>query len=70
MRHTTNQRFINELSKYKRQCTCGHVIAITNQYKKVVCNWCGKTVYLYEEDKKRNDFKEEMRRLLNGKRIY
>jgi len=70
MRLTTNQKYINELSKYKRQCTCGHVIAITNRYKKVVCNWCGKTVYLYEEDKKRNDFKEEMRRLLNGKRIY
>ena len=47
-----------------------HVIVITNQYKKVVCNWCGKTVYLYEEDKKRDDFKLEMRRLLNGKRIY
>ena len=64
------QTLIEKLKPYKTKCECGHVIIITNRYKRKICSWCGRMVYLHEEDKKRNDFKLEMRRLLNGRSIY
>ena len=63
-------RLSEVLEPYKTKCDCGHVIIITNKYKRKICSWCGNMVYLHEEDKKRNDFKLEMRRLLNGRSIY
>lgn len=47
------------------KCECGHSINITNRYKRIVCSWCGKMVYLNEDDKKKNDFKSKVRNILN-----
>ena len=64
------KRLIDILDQYKVICSCGHRIIITNKSKKRVCRYCGRMVYLHEEDKKRNDFKVEMRRLLNERSLY
>lgn len=63
-------KMTEELKKVNVKCSCGHSINITNRYKRIICRWCGKMVYLHEEDKKRNEFKVEMRRLLNERTIY
>lgn len=64
------QRISEAIEPYKVTCECGHRVTITNRYKRKICRWCGRMVYLHEEDKKRNDFKSEMRRLLNERTIY
>lgn len=64
------QRLTEILEPYKVKCSCGHTVVITNKYRRKICNWCGKMNYLHEEDKKRNDFKLEMRKILNGTNIY
>lgn len=66
----TYQKISEALEPYKTKCECGHVVVITNRNKKKICRWCGRMVYLYAEDKKRNDFKVEMRRLLNERSLY
>lgn len=64
------ERLTKALEPYKTKCSCGHVVVITNKEKKKLCNWCGRMVYLDEEDKKRNNFKLEMRRILNERSLY
>lgn len=58
------------LEPFKKKCKCGHTVVITNKFKRKICRWCGRMVYLNEEDKKRDNFKLEMRRILNGRSIY
>ncbi len=64
------KKMTEALKEVNVKCSCGHSINITNKYKRVICNWCGRMVYLNEEDKKRNNFKVEMRKILNGTNIY
>lgn len=52
------------------KCSCGHSINITNRYKRIICSYCGRMVYLNEEDQKKHDFKNNLRRVLNGRTIY
>ena len=64
------RRMTEALKTVNVKCECGHSMNITNRYKRKICKWCGRMVYLHEEDKKRNEFKSEMRRLLNERTIY
>lgn len=64
------KKMTEALKEVNVKCSCGHSINITNKYKRLICSHCGRMVYLNEEDKKRNDFKVEMRRILNGRSIY
>lgn len=70
MTRKEEKRFLEVLEQHKTKCPCGHIVAITNKNKRKICNWCGRMVYLDKEDKKRNDFKVEMRRILNGRNVY
>lgn len=47
------------------KCTCGHSINITNRYKRLICKWCGKMVYLDKNEQKKNDFKNKLRSIIN-----
>ena len=61
----TNKEIIiydKEVSKIKRKCECGHVIAITNKYKRVICSICGNYVYLNRADEFRNKLQEQLKR--------
>lgn len=62
---TEDTKLLNEIQNYTRTCECGHRVRLTNKYKRAICEFCGRMVYLNEEDKKRNDFKERMRKLIN-----
>ena len=64
------KKMTEALKEVNVKCICGHSINITNRYKRKICRWCGRMVYLNEDDKKRNDFKLEMRKILNGTNIY
>lgn len=48
------------LSEVTVKCKCGCSVTITNKYKKVICGWCGRMVYL---DKKQ-EFKEKLRKMI------
>ena len=45
------------------KCSCGHTVLITNKYKRVICNWCGRYVYLSEEDRKKYEEQEFVYRM-------
>ena len=36
-----NTKFIDELSKYKIKCKCGHTQILTNRFDRVLCSYCG-----------------------------
>lgn len=42
---TNNKKFIDELSKYRIKCKCGHTLHITKQRDFKICNFCGRKVY-------------------------
>ena len=63
--HQKQNDIANKYEPFKKKCKCGHTLYISEQNKKLVCHWCGRLVFLHEEDEKKNNFKEKMRRLLN-----
>lgn len=49
-----------ENSKYKKTCSCGHVMVVYPNVRKgyrnyVICRWCGKRVYRNAELQKQQD---------------
>lgn len=51
-----------KISENKRKCECGHVTAITNKHKKVICSVCGNYIYLNKADEFRDKLKEQLKR--------
>lgn len=56
------KRLMEEVSKYKYYCECGHSIVIYpfEKRNKKICRWCGKSVYV----NKKEEFKDKMRGVL------
>lgn len=56
------KRLMEEVSKYKYYCKCGHSIVIYpfEKRNKKICHWCGSYVYV---DKK-EEFKDKMRGII------
>lgn len=57
----TNEEMIkrvNEISKYKYYCKCGHSVIIypMEGRNKKICSWCGNWVYV----NKKEEFKEKI----------
>lgn len=61
-RKNNNNKILQEMSKYKRYCKCGHSVIFTPSSKatKKICTWCGTCIYKndYEE------FKENIKKIL------
>lgn len=57
-------RYLNELSKFKHKCSCGHSIIIFRPNVKKLCKWCGHYVYINEREKERDEFKKKVRGML------
>jgi len=67
--HFSNDfRLLEELTKYKVSCPCGHktVFYPFEKKDKKICSWCGHYVYI----NKRVEFKEKLRRLLKIEGVY
>ncbi len=60
-----DSKMLNEIQHQTVTCECGHRMRITNKYKREICNYCGRMVYVRVEDKKRNEFKSKIRSILN-----
>lgn len=58
MTNTEIIKRVNEISKYKCYCKCGHPVVIYPMENKVrkICKWCGNWVYI---DKK-IEFREKL----------
>lgn len=35
---------------HKRTCKCGHVVTILSRYRREICSYCGRYVYLSKKD--------------------
>lgn len=58
-------RLVEEESKLKHICKCGHRVIITNQQSKVLCDWCGNYVF----KNKKEEFKYRMKeKMIRGKK--
>lgn len=69
----TMRKIANAYEPYRVKCKCGHTLTISPQSKRLICRYCGKWVYLNEEDEKefkKEEIKKKMRRLLNERTIY
>lgn len=63
--HKRQNKFANKYEPFRRYCSCGHSVYIPSKIKFIICSHCGNRVYFNEEDKKRDDFKNKLRGLLN-----
>lgn len=54
-------RYFNELSKYKYKCKCGHVVVMLPGTDKCLCTWCHNYVFKHKKD----EFVNRMRGILN-----
>lgn len=50
----------NNHRKGQAYCKCGHSVCITKSQKKIICTWCGRTIYR----EKRDEFKEKLGRMI------
>lgn len=54
-----DEKFLNELSKFKLKCECGHtVMAVRRDFG--ICSYCGKKVYRYKKD----EFKDKLKKVM------
>ena len=63
-------RILNDITKSRIKCECGHSVLFPQKADRVICSWCGKYVYkneqvefkykmkekLYKEKRKKNGF--------------
>lgn len=40
----------NYTSLVSVKCKCGHTVSIYNRYKREICTWCGRLVFLTKKD--------------------
>ena len=57
------KKYMNEVSKHKYYCKCGHTLFMPYGVDRKLCDWCG---YYFYKDKK-YEFKERLGALLNGR---
>ncbi len=63
--HLKQNEIANKYEPFRRYCECGHSIYISEKMGSLICHWCGRKVYFDEKDKKKDEFKERMRKMLN-----
>ncbi len=57
-------KYLNELQNNTYSCKCGHRVVITNRVNKVICDWCGRSVYKNKKD----EFMDKMEIKLHGRK--
>lgn len=65
-RHEDPIKYVEELSKARIVCNCGHRVIMPPHFDKVLCSWCGN--YVFKDKKAEFEYRinQEMRRN-NGK---
>ena len=68
MNFKDQKKLMEEASKYKYYCKCGHTVVIYpfEKRERKICSWCGQYVYTDPEEQKRYDFKLKMKAILQG----
>lgn len=52
-----------ELVKFRKVCSCGHVILFKKQTKRIICTWCGNWCYQNKIDEFKDKLKLESRKI-------
>lgn len=61
MKHSVEDKLLEEKSKYKYYCKCGHSMYIfpMEHVNKKICSWCKNYVYV----NKKEEFKDKLRKV-------
>ncbi len=57
---------LNDMTKSRVKCSCGHSVLIPTRKDKTICSWCGNYVFRNKQDEFKYRFKEN---LLKEKRL-
>lgn len=57
---TDIEKYVDNMSRFKYKCKCGHTIYMNEKHPKTLCHWCKTMNYLYKED----EFKEKLKNAL------
>ena len=63
--HQRQNKIANKYEPFRRYCSCGHSVYIPSKTRFIICKNCGNKVYFNVKDKKQDEFKDKLRRLLN-----
>jgi NADH pyrophosphatase NudC (nudix superfamily) len=60
MKFSDVQKYVENMSKYKHRCKCGHNVYLSKTHPKTICSWCKHMNYLDEKE----EFKEKLKNAL------
>lgn len=62
MKKNNSRDFLRVLSEYKVKCSrCGHIVVMIKR-KKMMCNWCGATIYKNKKEEFKDKIRKELRK--------
>ena len=54
------QKLLEEMTKARVKCSCGHSVVIPPKKDKYICSWCGNYVFKDKQTEFRYKFKENL----------
>lgn len=51
---------LNDITKSRIKCSCGHSVLIPNKKDKCICSWCGNYVFKNKQAEFKYKFKEKL----------
>ena len=51
---------LNDMTKARTKCSCGHSVIIPSRKDRTICSWCGNYVFRNKQDEFRYRFKENL----------
>lgn len=59
---TNIEKYVDNMSRFKKQCKCGHTMYLNEKHPKVLCYWCKRMNYLYKKDKIIDKLKRDIKK--------
>ena len=53
-------KILNDITKSRIKCKCGHSVVLPNRADKAICNWCGNYVFKNKEVEFKHRVKENL----------
>lgn len=59
---TNVEKYVENMSRFKHKCKCGHIIYLNDKHPKAICSWCGRMNYKDEREKFKNILKNALKK--------
>lgn len=56
------EKYVDNMSRFKHKCKCGHTLYLNEKHPKVLCYWCKRMNYLYEKDRIIDNLKRDIKK--------